>query len=808
MTPVLAEPVPLADRLADRINPVALKELRQAVNSRFINGMLLTLLAVLLGILVTYAVTLDPARSGTRGDGAWLFGVMTSVLGAIAGFGLPLYVGIPLAVERATATGDLLRMTTLMPWQVVRGKMYAGLVLAGSIASACVPFIVITWLLRGVDVVTILGTLVTTAAGVSVALALAHHGRIVTAWTGPQVDLRALHAARHTDHVRGARRPAERRHDGFRGRRGRGAARQPARVRRHPGAVPEPDGRLALAQGREPVAHDPRAAAGVGGAREREAGPRASGRRAGGVAAARRRNPPIMTAAPAASPSRLAFLDDRVNPIVVKELRQAVKSWFIVGLLLLLLSVLTLIQLIWVMSSTDLGSTSSDGGRDLFLVFQGTLLAISLLGLPVYTGVRLAAERASATSDLLYVTTIRPWSIVWGKLAAGVVVTLLVFAACAPFMIVTYLLRGIDPPTILFVLGLDFLLVLSGLVLAIFLGALPVGLGMKVFLGLIGVAALLWTFGLTTGGVVGSLVFSGVGTDFADPEFLAGLAATLLLWGAGLLLLLLLVVAMIAPPSSDRAKPLRLFVTLLWLAGGATAVGMAAWYDDGELMLVWPMGSAFVLLPALLIASSERDDFGPRQRRAVPGNPLGKLASFVFSSGAAGGLVWASVLFGLSLLGAFLIANAVDSRMGNLDWLTIGLLVCGLFVFGYCLLATFLRQLFLKSPAKQMATGGIAAVLLALAMLAPPLIAFALDPKSWDRDEESWLFLNPFGVFFRSGRNEMQDFDVLLLCISAGLVLLGLLLNAKWFWLQWKRYAPLTRAETAAPASDGVFVAP
>ena len=139
-----------------------------------------------------------------------------------------------------------------------------------------------------------------------------------------------------------------------------------------------------------------------------------------------------MTAAPAASPSRLAFLDDRVNPIVVKELRQAVKSWFIVGLLLLLLSVLTLIQLIWVMSSTDLGSTSSDGGRDLFLVFQGTLLAISLLGLPVYTGVRLAAERASATSDLLYVTTIRPWSIVWGKLAAGVVVTLLVFAACAP----------------------------------------------------------------------------------------------------------------------------------------------------------------------------------------------------------------------------------------------------------------------------------------------------------------------------------------------------------------------------------------
>ncbi|BAM04742.1 hypothetical protein [Phycisphaera mikurensis] len=169
-----APPKPaLADRLADRVNPVALKELRQAVNSRFINGMLLTLLAVLLAILIGYAVTLDPAQAATRGDGAWLFGFFQLVLGVVAGLGLPLYVGIRLAVERATATGDLLRMTTLMPWEVVRGKMYAGLTLAGLIASACVPFVVVTWLLRGVDVVTILATLVSMAGLVTLALSLA-----------------------------------------------------------------------------------------------------------------------------------------------------------------------------------------------------------------------------------------------------------------------------------------------------------------------------------------------------------------------------------------------------------------------------------------------------------------------------------------------------------------------------------------------------------------------------------------------------------------------------------------------------------
>ena len=514
--------------------------------------------------------------------------------------------------------------------------------------------------------------------------------------------------------------------------------------------------------------------------------------------------------APAPAPARLtrfAGLDDRVNPIVVKELRQAVKSWFIVGLLMLLLSVLTLIQLLWVMSSTDLGSTSGDGGRELFLVFQGTLLAIALLGLPVYTGVRLAAERASATSDLLYVTTIRPWSIVWGKLAAGVAVTALVFAACAPFMIVTYLLRGIDPPTILFVLGLDFAVVLSGLVLAIFLGALPVGIGMKVFLGIGGLATLLWAFGMTTALVSSELVFSGIGTDFSDPDFLLGLGATLLIWGGALLLLLLLVVAMIAPAAADRARPLRWYVTVAWLVGGVAAIGCAAYWDEGELVFAWPMASAVVLLPAMLIAASERDAFGPRQRRSVPRGFMRRLPSFTFSSGAAGGLLWASLLYAAAVASAYAAWGIGWGRAAVRDeetvhYLTLALTVLGLFVLGYCLLATLIRQLFLRTPSKQMATGGIAAVLIALGTIGPVLIAFALDPQHWDRDEEFFLFLNPFAVFFRGGRDVILPFDWLVLGISAGLVLLGFLLNAAWFWKQWKRYQPLPAEGTAAGVPD------
>ena len=173
MAPVLAEPVPFADRLADRINPVTLKELRQAVNSRFINGMLIALLGVMLAVLVGYAVRLGPEGSPTRGDGAPLFGWFQLVLLVAAGAGLPLYAGLSLAVERASAAGDLLLMTALRPRQVVLGKFNAGLVIAALIASACVPFIVISWILRGVGIVTILWTLLFDVAVVASALSLA-----------------------------------------------------------------------------------------------------------------------------------------------------------------------------------------------------------------------------------------------------------------------------------------------------------------------------------------------------------------------------------------------------------------------------------------------------------------------------------------------------------------------------------------------------------------------------------------------------------------------------------------------------------
>ena len=173
MTAAPAEPATLAERLSDRVNPIALKELRQAVKSRFVVGLLLTLLGVMVAVLVGHAASLDPARGATSGGGVWLFAWLNVVLLGVAGVGLPLYTCVRLAVERASAAGDLMLMTALRPWQVVRGKLAAGLATGAVIASACVPFLVVSWLLRGIGIVSILLWLLFDAAFVLVGLSLA-----------------------------------------------------------------------------------------------------------------------------------------------------------------------------------------------------------------------------------------------------------------------------------------------------------------------------------------------------------------------------------------------------------------------------------------------------------------------------------------------------------------------------------------------------------------------------------------------------------------------------------------------------------
>src|SRR5262249_203463 len=131
----------------------------------------------------------------------------------------------------------------------------------------------------------------------------------------------------------------------------------------------------------------------------------------------------------------------------------------------------------------------------------------------------------------------------------------------------TYLLRGIDIPSILLVLGLDFLAVLLGTQLAIFLGAVPANWGLKVLLGLAGLGCLGLLFGFALEGSI-ELLNSGLGSRLDNVEFwlIAGSVVTVIVTVTGLLFAWS--VAVVSPPSSNRALPVRFYVLAGWLVTG------------------------------------------------------------------------------------------------------------------------------------------------------------------------------------------------------------------------------------------------
>ena len=167
----------------------------------------------------------------------------------------------------------------------------------------------------------------------------------------------------------------------------------------------------------------------------------------------------------------LENVSNTLNPIVIKELRQAVQGRFLAAVLLLFLGIQLLT--IGLFLTDDSVSWSFNAGRNIFKTLASMLLGTCLILVPAYTGLRLAMERADANVDLLFITTLRPRSIIWGKFFAALVFSALLYSVCMPFITLTYLLRGIDLPSIFVLLALNFLIIAVAIQCTILLGCLP-----------------------------------------------------------------------------------------------------------------------------------------------------------------------------------------------------------------------------------------------------------------------------------------------------------------------------------------------
>ena len=477
----------------------------------------------------------------------------------------------------------------------------------------------------------------------------------------------------------------------------------------------------------------------------------------------------------------LEKINDRLNPIVVKELRQAVQGKFLVVVIICFLCIQLLTMGLFLVIDKSI-SESFDAGLKIFRVLLWNLFATCLLCIPAYTGIRLANERADANVDLLFITTLRPQSIIWGKFFAGVVITILLYSASMPFMTFTYLLRGIDLPSIFILLVFNFIVVAVGIQSAILVGCIPTNRVFKVILGVAWFVIIFVVINIIT---VFSLLLVGfgIGSQLDSWQFWRGALGVL---GGGLALIgifALLSIALINPVSANRALPVRIFITVVWIL---TGVGAAIWsigVDDFDPIMVWAILHILVHSIGLFIAVSERESLGQRVRQAIPRRWVLRPLAFLFYSGAAGGVVWSTSMITLTVLAAVMwLAVFPHMETGDRMLRIAPLAILGLYTFSYTLAASLIRRTFLANRVTGTYTWVIALVLVGITTTIIPLILFFFYGK-W---EENWLVASPLGsfLFFES---EVVPFSLIISIFCA--VFIGAL-SMPWLFRQFGNFRP------------------
>jgi hypothetical protein len=486
------------------------------------------------------------------------------------------------------------------------------------------------------------------------------------------------------------------------------------------------------------------------------------------------------------------LIPKQMNPIVVKELRQAVRSRFVAGVLLLFLAIeLFGIGMILLTTSTRHinNLVNYHVGRDMFHFLYIALSTACLLFVPAYAGIRLAIERWDNNLDLLYITTIKPQAVVRGKLFAATVITLLLFSAATPFMSLSYLLRGVDIPSIFVAMGFMFLIVIAVTEIALFLACIPTSRAFKVLLGLAAASGIFST--LMTANVAGwALIRSGAGSSMKTSEFWIGAISVIggVILGVGLLQHL--AVALISPSSSNRARPVRIYATIMWIIVGCWVFIASHQLKEPEIMMAWMIPSIILLGAAMLIGLSEETKLSARVRHTIPLNPiLRRLALFTYN-GPAGAMAWSLSLSIITLVVSyasmtFLDSGRLSANVSDIWW---GFLSLTLYFLAYGLTAVLIWRKLLWRRFRSSIIWIVAVILMTLGALLPSIFALLLKANTHGGDWQAWYVGN---IFFVAD----DDHIVAHMIFSSVAAAVMLALNGPWFFRQMRAFvrpAPTT----------------
>jgi ABC-type transport system involved in multi-copper enzyme maturation permease subunit len=350
---------------------------------------------------------------------------------------------------------------------------------------------------------------------------------------------------------------------------------------------------------------------------------------------------------------RLEAVGDHCNAIVVKEVRQALKSRQFVGTFVLLLMVAWGGSIFGVSMSGDSIEYGSSA-QGFFILFYLILCVASLILVPFAAFRSIVEERAENTLELVQITALSPRQIIWGKSLSALVQVLVYFSAITPFIAFTSLLPGFDFVHTAFDLGTLLIasFVFSSVALAI--GSQTKNKISQAF-GSLAVIVL---------AIPGTIFFASFAFNanltLDDPEtwWIIGLFVFLALSTA--FLCQQIGIAQLTFESDNRSSGIRVTVTVQWLVTWLAVLGTALFPSHGDIsLLALVVLSAIYITVAGLFVTAEGEGLSRRVSRGIPRSRSMRMLWVPFLPGGTRGLI-----FGLTSLGLMTVLAVIAAAWG------------------------------------------------------------------------------------------------------------------------------------------------
>lgn len=428
--------------------------------------------------------------------------------------------------------------------------------------------------------------------------------------------------------------------------------------------------------------------------------------------------------------TKISDFSDRLNPMLVKELRQGMRGIGFVSLFVGFQMLLCIILLMTAYVAAPETAGSKLSGIITTFFFIACVVVQPLRGLAA-----LNQEIKGDTIDLLSMTRLNAWKITYGKWLSIVAQSALLLTAIIPYLILRYFFGDMQLFSEILMLITLFILSATLTAVAVGISAIPSTLVRFIF-------PILVLFSMISG--LPSLIFGGrMGFDILDLTTLHDLKSALTYLGVLTVFAYIIWISLdfgtsiIAPASENRATRRRLISLgyLILLLITFLAIDFS------------PMGTAvlasILCVPVVIISLSENNHLlpvttAPFTRKGA----LGKISKYFLYPGWASGLFYTLLLYGL-IQGASLSMGLYDHQQ---------LVMINLF-FGILLFPLGVISIFYRKKDKTM---GIFLTLL----IAQFIILGILSAMAESLDQEnllSFFFWIPACMIYLAGDNSLND---------------------------------------------------